>query len=86
MQESPDPEQNKLHFYYHSLPSSSDSYAAKTNVKHERKGEGSSTCMEEEGENDFANGSHKNKPPLNKYALASAILASTNSILLGYGK
>lgn len=25
-------------------------------------------------------------PPLNKYALACALLASTNSILLGYGK
>jgi len=30
---------------------------------------------------------HKNKVyHLNKYALAGAILASTNSILLGYGK
>lgn len=26
------------------------------------------------------------KPPLNKYALACALLASTNSILLGYGQ
>lgn len=25
-------------------------------------------------------------PPLNKYALACAVLASANSILLGYGK
>lgn len=30
--------------------------------------------------------SSKKKAPLNKYALACALLASTNSILLGYGE
>lgn len=30
--------------------------------------------------------SYQSKPNLNKYALAGAILASTNSILLGYGE
>ncbi|KAK4280884.1 hypothetical protein QN277_012443 [Acacia crassicarpa] len=80
MQNSRDPEQSNPPCYYHPLPASSDSYAAKTDIRYERKGEGSSWREEE----DVAVGSHKHKPRLNKYALASAILASTNSILLGY--
>ncbi|XP_054782158.1 probable polyol transporter 6 [Prosopis cineraria] len=78
MEDSPDPEQGK-HHYYQPLPAS-DSYAANTNLKYQRKGEGSSWVEED----DSAAGYHKDNPRLNIYALACAILASTNSVLLGY--
>lgn len=93
MQHSSDVEQSKHHYYYYPL-AASDSGAAKTDVRDERKREGSYSGTEEDGEvGSYENKVSENervafqsKPRLNKYTLASAILASTNSILLGYGK
>lgn len=81
MQDNSDLEESNKHrqnYYYHPLPAS-DSSTAKTEIKRE----GSYSREEEDAEV----GSHEHKPAgLNKYALASAVLASTNSILLGYGE
>ena len=89
MQENSAPEEMKHRHYYYPLPGS-DSSAAKADLNNEQK-EGTWAQEAAEGSsyegNISENGvSYKSKAHLNKYALAGAILASTNSILLGYGE
>lgn len=62
--------------YYHPLPGSD----SKSNSSNEENEETLSHDVAESSSHKH-NGIH-----INKYALAAAILASTNSILLGYGK
>lgn len=75
--------------YYYPLPGS-DSSSAKADLNNEEK-EGTwaqeaaeASSQEHNISEDY--GSYQGKVHLNKYALAGAILASTNSILLGYGE
>ncbi|XP_061348386.1 probable polyol transporter 6 [Gastrolobium bilobum] len=71
------------HHYYYPLPGS-DSSAAKSDLNNEEK-EGTSAQDASHKHNISEDSvSYQNKGHLNKYALAGAILASTNSILLGY--
>ncbi|TKY44640.1 Polyol transporter 5 [Spatholobus suberectus] len=72
------------HHYYYPLPAS----AAKADPDHSNEDK-EETCAEESSSHNRRNSSqdfvsHQSKPGLNKYALGGAILASTNSILLGY--
>ena len=78
-------EENKHHYYY-PLPGSY-SCAAKTDQKNERE-EASESVSNQYPISENINDSFQSRALLcvNKYALAGAILASTNSVLLGYGK
>lgn len=74
-------EPEKHHEYYHLLPDSGSAFPAETDLKNGRR-------RREEAphhKDDIPEGvrAHR-KAYLNKYALAGAVLASTNSILLGY--
>lgn len=42
--------------------------------------------VNQQQEEPSADSNHKKRPRLNRYVLASAVLASMNSVLLGYGK
>lgn len=66
------------HHCYYPLPSSAakPDFNNSDGLKHE-------TCEEEGSSHNEIN---QSKPGLNKYALGGAILASTTSILLGYGE
>jgi hypothetical protein len=66
---------NKEDYYYDPLPGS-DSRSDQCNNNNDN---GENNSEEEYQKNNIVH-------HLNKYALAGAILASTNSILLGYGK
>jgi hypothetical protein len=70
------------HHDYHLLPDSGS--ALETGLKNGRRREG---APHRHHKDDIPEDVplHR-KPYLNKYALAGAVLASTNSILLGYGK
>ncbi|XP_027358635.1 probable polyol transporter 6 [Abrus precatorius] len=73
------------HHYYYPLPAS-DSSAAKADLNDKDEEETSThEAIEADSENKHnTSQNNQNKPGLNKYAFAGAILASTNSILLGY--
>ncbi|XP_047170970.1 probable polyol transporter 6 [Vigna umbellata] len=67
------------HHYYYPLPASAPK--ADSNLSDAEKG---GTCAEENSLHNKPSTSQSNNPAINKYALGGAILASTNSILLGY--
>ena len=84
-----DMDPNKDQSYYHLLPKPEPPLSpAKTHLKDEGK-RGKNTSLEdiEDDHKVISEGSSAlRKTKLNRYALAGAILASTNSILLGYGE
>lgn len=79
-QDNCDMEQSKHHDYYYPLPGSDPSFVD------DAKAEASSHNPKHNSSSEDCSSYQTNKVHLNKYALAGAILASTNSILLGYGK
>lgn len=67
-------ESNLEYHYYHGLPDS-EQKLEEDDQSHQWRITGGST-----------GNSCSKKPRLNRYALACAVLASTNSVLLGYGE
>ncbi|KAF3974576.1 hypothetical protein CMV_002106 [Castanea mollissima] len=76
------------HDDYHLLPDSESALPVETDLKNGRRREGASHVVATEAESQkhkvLEGAPVQRKAYLNKYALGGAILASTNSILLGY--
>lgn len=68
---------------YHLIPDSGSALPVETDLKNERRRREGALHHKDDVPEDIP--LHR-KAYLNKYALAGAVLASTNSILLGYGK
>lgn len=84
-------EPDEHHYYYHQLPDSESPSHKEGDPINKRRYEESWHKGAAELESQKHNAPqgvsvNKKKARLNKYALAGAILASTNSILLGYGE
>lgn len=75
--------------YYHPLPDSESSSTSETDLKNEKRNkiwhEDAAEGGSQEHEGPQGVSAHR-KTHINKYALGGAILASTNSVLLGYGE
>jgi hypothetical protein len=85
---------NKEDNPYHPFPPESESLLSPSSAKalHQKdgtreKGISKTTSLEDiEDEGSSSSFSHRKIAPINRYVLAGAILASTNSVLLGYGQ